>query len=203
MEISPPIPLCTPRMTVVRRWVSVNPIPFLCTWTHRHTHTHTHTHRVCAYSHHTWLILWLFCDVLLSLSNSSLNLPISSHGSILFDFCIGHQVLCGVLCYHHPASLYWGRSRLAPVLHDYKHTHLFLCTNASIFVGDIFRSRIAVSKGMRTDRERQISYDIAYMWNLNKMIQMNLYTKWTHRHRKQIYGYQRGKGGGDKLGVLD
>ena len=28
------------------------------------------------------------------------------------------------------------------------------------------------------------------------MIQMNLFTeqKWTHRHRKQIYVYQRGKG---------
>ena len=28
--------------------------------------------------------------------------------------------------------------------------------------------------------------------------------KEAHRHRKQTYGYQRGKGGGeDKLGVLD
>ena len=36
------------------------------------------------------------------------------------------------------------------------------------------------------------------------MIQMNLFTKQkqTHRHRKQIYGYQRG-GGRDKLGVRD
>ena len=40
-----------------------------------------------------------------------------------------------------------------------------------------------------------------------KMIQMNLFTKQkqTHRHRKQIYGYQMGKSGGvcgrDKLGV--
>ena len=44
-------------------------------------------------------------------------------------------------------------------------------------------------------RERQISYDITYMWN-NKMIQMNLFTKQkqAHKHRKQIYGYQRGKG---------
>ena len=35
---------------------------------------------------------------------------------------------------------------------------------------------------------------------------MNLYTnqKQSHRHRKQIYGYQREKGGGrDKLGVCD
>ena len=34
---------------------------------------------------------------------------------------------------------------------------------------------------------------------------MNLFTKqiYTHRHRKQTYGYQRGKGGRDKLGVWD
>ena len=44
--------------------------------------------------------------------------------------------------------------------------------------------------------QRQISYDVIYMWNLN-MIQMNLFTKQTHRHRKQIYGYQRGKGEGE------
>ena len=31
---------------------------------------------------------------------------------------------------------------------------------------------------------------------LKKKIQMNLFTKQTHRHRKQIYGYQRGKGRG-------
>ena len=40
----------------------------------------------------------------------------------------------------------------------------------------------------------------------NKMIQMDLFIKqkWTHRHRKQIYGYLRGKGvGRDKLGVWD
>ena len=34
---------------------------------------------------------------------------------------------------------------------------------------------------------------------------MNLFTKQkqTHRHRKQTYGYQRGKVGGNKLGVWD
>ena len=37
------------------------------------------------------------------------------------------------------------------------------------------------------------------------MIQRNLFTKQkqTHRHRKQTYGYQRGKEGRDKLGVWD
>ena len=34
---------------------------------------------------------------------------------------------------------------------------------------------------------------------------MNLFTKQkqTHRHGKQTYGYQRGSGGRDKLGVWD
>ena len=33
------------------------------------------------------------------------------------------------------------------------------------------------------------------MWNLKKMIQMNLFTeqKQTHRYRKQTCGYQRGE----------
>ena len=41
--------------------------------------------------------------------------------------------------------------------------------------------------------ERQISYDITYMWNLKKTIQMNLLAeqKQTHRLWKQIYVYQR------------
>ena len=35
----------------------------------------------------------------------------------------------------------------------------------------------------KSDRERQISYDITGVESL--MIQMNLFTKQTHRHRKQ------------------
>ena len=52
--------------------------------------------------------------------------------------------------------------------------------------------------------QRQISYDIAYR-KLNKKILMNLFTKQKqmHRHRKQTYGFQRGKKGRDKLGVWD
>ena len=44
----------------------------------------------------------------------------------------------------------------------------------------------------KSDRERQISYDITYMWNLKKMIQANLFIKQklTHRCRKQTYGYK-------------
>ena len=36
------------------------------------------------------------------------------------------------------------------------------------------------TKWSKSDRERQISYDIAYMWNLKKIIQMNLPTKQKH-----------------------
>ena len=37
----------------------------------------------------------------------------------------------------------------------------------------------------------EISYDIAYMQNLKKIIRMDLFMKQkpTHRHREQIYGY--------------
>ena len=53
-------------------------------------------------------------------------------------------------------------------------------------------------------RERQI-YDITYLWNLKKMIRMNLFTeqKQTHRQRKQTYDYQREKGVKDKLGRIN
>ena len=42
------------------------------------------------------------------------------------------------------------------------------------------------------------------MWNLKKMIQINLFTKWKHTHilRKQTYPYQRRKAEGeDKLEI--
>ena len=49
----------------------------------------------------------------------------------------------------------------------------------------------------KSDRERQVSYDITYMCNPN-MIHMNLFTKQkqTHIHRKHIYGSQMGMGEG-------
>ena len=56
--------------------------------------------------------------------------------------------------------------------------------------------------------QRQILYDITYIWNL-KIIQMNLYTKQkqTHRHRKQTHGYQRVEGEGEgqtgSMGLTD
>ena len=52
----------------------------------------------------------------------------------------------------------------------------------------------------RSDRERQILYDITYMWILKKqrMIQVNLFTKQKQipRLRERTYGYQGGGWGG-------
>ena len=47
----------------------------------------------------------------------------------------------------------------------------------------------------KLDRERQTYHSYV---ESKKMIQMNLFTKekQTHKHRKQTYGYQRGRGGG-------
>ena len=47
---------------------------------------------------------------------------------------------------------------------------------------------------VKSDRERQISYDTIYMWNLIKMIQKNLFIKQkqTYRFQNQSYGYHRG-----------
>ena len=70
------------------------------------------------------------------------------------------------------------------------------------------RPRDYHTKWSKSDSERQIPY-ITYMWNLNIYThsRMNLLSKKkeTPRHRKQTYGYQRGKWGEgrDKLGVWD
>ena len=77
---------------------------------------------------------------------------------------------------------------------EWNHT---ICSN-------IDGSRNCHTKWSMSDRERQILYDIMYMWNL--MIWMNLFTKQkqTHRLQKQTYGYQRRKvGERDKLGDWD
>ena len=66
---------------------------------------------------------------------------------------------------------------------------------------------IIILSEVKSDRERQLSYDITYMWDLKKMIQMNLFRKQkqTHRRRKQTYAYQRGQQGrgGEKQGDVD
>ena len=51
------------------------------------------------------------------------------------------------------------------------------------------------TKWSTPDRERQISYDIAYIQNLKKNMQMDLFTKQkqTHRLGEQNYQYEEGK----------
>ena len=51
------------------------------------------------------------------------------------------------------------------------------------------------TKGSKSDRERQISYDLTHMQNMKKMIQINLFAKQTltHRHREWTSGYHGGR----------
>ena len=53
------------------------------------------------------------------------------------------------------------------------------------------------NKLSKSNRERQISYDITHMRNLIKRMQNNLFTKQkqTHRFQHQTYGYPRGNVG--------
>ena len=53
------------------------------------------------------------------------------------------------------------------------------------------------TKWSKSDRERQTSYDITYLWNLKNDINELIKQKQGHRHRKQSYGYQRKKAGGE------
>ena len=48
-----------------------------------------------------------------------------------------------------------------------------------------------------SERERQIPYDITYMWNLKYDTNELIYKTEIDSHRNQIYGYQRGKGVGE------
>ena len=49
-----------------------------------------------------------------------------------------------------------------------------------------------LSEASHTGKDKYINS----VWNLKKnMIQMNIFTKQIHRHRKQTYGYQGGKKG--------
>ena len=53
------------------------------------------------------------------------------------------------------------------------------------------------TKWSKSDRERQVSYEIPNMWTLIKMIQKNPFTKKKQSQRfwNQTYGFQRGKAG--------
>ena len=55
----------------------------------------------------------------------------------------------------------------------------------------------------KPDRERQISYDITYMWNLKKNLQTNLFTKQrlTHDIENKLTVTKGKKWRRDKLGI--
>ena len=59
------------------------------------------------------------------------------------------------------------------------------------------------TKWGKSDRERQILYDITYMLNLKKDTNKLICKTQTYQHRKQTYGYQRGKRVRNKLGGWD
>ena len=56
------------------------------------------------------------------------------------------------------------------------------------------------SKKNESDKERQILYDITYMWNFKNNTNESIYCtkqKQTHRYRKQTFGYQGKERQGD------
>ena len=77
------------------------------------------------------------------------------------------------------------------------------------YCSNIGSTRDYHAKCSKSERERQIPYDITYIWNLKYNICELVYeTKVeTHRHRKQTYGYLRGKGVEEgpikSLGLID
>ena len=54
--------------------------------------------------------------------------------------------------------------------------------------------KIIILSKVNQTKKRQVSHDITYMWNLKYNTNELAKQKQTHRHRKQTYGYQRGKG---------
>ena len=59
--------------------------------------------------------------------------------------------------------------------------------------------RILNKKRCKSDRERQIQYDITYMWNPKKQSKLVDVTKkkQTHRYREQTSSQQWGEGSGE------
>ena len=56
----------------------------------------------------------------------------------------------------------------------------------------------------KSERERQISYDIIYMWSLKYDTNMSIKQEQTHRHREQTCsGQGASREGRDGLGVWD
>ena len=75
----------------------------------------------------------------------------------------------------------------------------------NVICGNMDGPRDYHTEWSKSDRERQISYDITHIWNLIKNDLNELRKqKQTHRFWKQSYGYHRGKvRGRDKLGGWD
>ena len=86
----------------------------------------------------------------------------------------------------------------------YTHIHTYTLEYYSVikkneiipFAATWMDPEITIFKWSKSDRERQIPYDITYMWNLKHDIsELVCETKVeTNRHGKQTYGYLRGKG---------
>ena len=74
-----------------------------------------------------------------------------------------------------------------------------LCIGQSKLVKLISRNR-RLSYEVKSDRG-QISYDVTYVWNLQKKkkMQMNLFPKQRFIDRTQSHGYQRGWQAGDEV----
>ena len=94
------------------------------------------------------------------------------------------------------ANHFW-RIRLVTAPSPYTHNGILLSHKKewnNAVCSNMDRPRDYHTKWSKSDRKRQISYDITYFWNLKNVIKMNLLTKQklTHRHIKQTYGYQRG-----------
>ena len=63
------------------------------------------------------------------------------------------------------------------------------------------------TKQTKSERERQIPYDITYMWNLKYNMNEHMKQKQTYRHRELTCSYQGEKGLGEerigRLGLAD
>ena len=63
------------------------------------------------------------------------------------------------------------------VVHTYNGILLSHQKNQIMPFAATWMDLVIIIRSEASQTERQISYDIAYMWNLKKMIQVNLFTK--------------------------
>ena len=64
-------------------------------------------------------------------------------------------------------------------------------------------SRNHHTKWSKSERKRQIPYDITYMWNLKYNTNEHVYETKPHRHGEQTCGFQGGEGIGEgRIGSL-